>query len=331
MNEVEHVETEAAEMAAEMALPRDYDAYYGVEGINREIMTLLQQVIAAKDEERNALIAELQDEHRQKLDAMTVASSELRERAEIAEAEQLALQNRLKEAEQAAAEQASENGDLRAELQEALMKRDNAVRLMEEAQAAQKKAEGEAQRLRAENESLKSQINELEGMIRTLKSTNRPATIGGLKLTSTLPDISDEELKARKERERIEGINKLLERRGIPPLELPPLPSAEKAPESDDEPVTDEALAEQMQRVDEAAEADRATFPVVHTDAGADTAEAGAGETVADAAEADRTPSSEELMTAFEQRMTALDCRVSELESWRKQVDYFRNNGRWPA
>lgn len=308
------LEMQPEENKQDISLPQDYDAYFGFDGANNEIRTLLEQAMVAQHEAHNAEIAELQEVNRKRAEADAEEIEELREL--------VAASDNLERTIKALRE---ELHDAREEREAALQKRDNAVRIAEEAEEAQAKAEADAERLRSENESLRQQVNELEGMLRTYRVSSKPPSLGGLQLTSTLPTLSEEEVKERKERERLETINRNLMRRGLDPLQLPPLPSTESTPESAEDEVTDEDIAEQMGRVSEAAAADEETFQVVHVDTGADEVAAGAAETVGDAESEDRSSS------PVEKWMIEIDQRVSELESWRKRANYYLDYGHWPT
>lgn len=281
-----------------ITLPRDYDVYHP--GLNQDIQNLLRQVIAAKDAQHAAELSEIVESYKERLSVAETASSELAERCRTLTEDRDRLEDKVDALE-------SEVLTARERAAEAEFKRDNAVRIAEEAEVSIAPLRAENDRLKRSEESLKEQINELEGMLRTYKST-KPS--GGIQLTSILPDVSEEELKARKERERIEGLNKVLERRGIEPLAVPPLPSVDS--------VTEEAVNEQMERVAEAAVADADTFPVVSDDTGAEAAESGAEETAVDAGDAGEE--ADEALS-LEDQLRNLEHRVSYLERWKESAE----------
>lgn len=294
-----------------VALPHDYDVRWGVEGANAEIENLLRQVIAVKDAERIAALAEQQEGYRQRAEEYETAITEMRIRAEEAEVKLEDLETICEKVNEANEAFTTRIYDLELERDDALQKRDNAARMAEEAQVAQKAAEQEAERLRGTVKSLENQINELEAMLQSFKS-NKPS-VGGLQLTSTLPALSEDE-KARRDRERMEFINRRLSEKfgsAVKPLDVPPLPSAEKASEPAEEDVTEAAVKAQMDRVEEAAAAAEATFPVVPSEPGADPAAGGAEEAV----EAARDADAEAATTLAE-----VTARLVDLEDWQKKV-----------
>jgi len=295
-----------------VALPHDYDARWSVEGANTEIENLLRQVIAAKDAERIAALAEKQEEYRQRAEAAEATISEMRIRAEEAEAKIEDLEKINDKVNETNEALTSMIHDLQLERDDALQKRDNAVRMAEEAQEARKAAEQDAERLRGTVKSLEGQINELEAMLQSFKA-NKPS-VGGLQLTSTLPALSEDE-KARRDREQKEFINRRLSEKfggAVKPLDVPPLPSAEKAAEPAEEDVTEDAVKAQMERVEEAAAAAEATFPVVPSEPGADPAAGGAEE----ATEAARAADAKAVPT-----LEVLAAKVASLESWQMSVE----------
>jgi chromosome segregation ATPase len=205
--EIDRLEQQAATVAT-VELPQDYDALWGVSGANDEIISLIQQAYEQAFAAGNDYIAQIQEEYQAKLEAAETERQNLAQLVESLQAQLDSTKDALKKAE--IDRQTSEEAQADAEA-----KRDNAVALMEEAQAERDKAVSQVN-------SLKSQIDELENMLRAYK--NRSASGGvlsGLKLTSTLPVESEEERKARLERERIEQINRGLARLGEAPLPLP--------------------------------------------------------------------------------------------------------------
>lgn len=216
------LQEQASAVITGFALPQDYDAYTGLEGMNDEITALITQV----SEQINAVyLAEresLQVAHRDTLASLQANIDEITGKAAEAALELVSIKE--------------QNYQLSMDLTDANSKRDAAVNAKEEAEA-------ERDRLATENKSLKSQIDELEGIVRTLKKS--PAPSGGLKLTSTLKQETEEERKARLEKQRLETINKnLTEKYGLSPLKFPDAPEKE-------EPVTPEALESAFQSVED--------------------------------------------------------------------------------
>lgn len=206
-----------AEEVADVQLPEDYDARWGVEGANDEIRNLISQVKEYAFAQHNDELAALLDEH-------TAHERELQDRIQTLtedgaqfETKIDALYNEL------AMERAAKHAAISA-TQDAESKRDNAVAQLEEAQA-------EAKRQQALAESYKRQIDELEGMLRTYKSRQGSGSKGNLVLTSTLKPESDEDREARLKREKLEQLNRQLARRGADPIPVPPavsFPTAEE-------------------------------------------------------------------------------------------------------
>ncbi|GIO13553.1 hypothetical protein J19TS2_31080 [Cohnella xylanilytica] len=233
--EQERLQRQAEEVAT-VELPRDYDAYWNATGANDEIRALVQQVKEYAFSVSNDEIAKLQEDYKSKLKVLQEVNEALawdkalvksalddaEAKAKQAEADKLAALDRLADAES---------------------KRDNAVRMMEEAQAERDKA-------KAEVGGLKRQIDELEGMLRTYKSKASNGFTGGLKLTSTLPVESEEERQARQERERIEQINKGLARWNVDPLPLPQSPAASQEVAAAAEPAHDDRFSVDSADVD---------------------------------------------------------------------------------
>lgn len=216
------LQEQASAVITGFALPQDYDAYTGLEGMNDEITALITQV----SEQLNAVyLAEresLQASHRDTLSSLQANIDEVTGKAAEAALELVSLKE--------------QNYQLSMDLNDASNKRDAAVNAKEE-------AETERDKVVSENRSLKSQIDELEGIVRTLKKS--PAPSGGLKLTSTLKQETDEERKARLEKQRLEVINRnLAEKYNLTPLKMPDEPTKEET-------VTPEALDAAFQSVED--------------------------------------------------------------------------------
>jgi chromosome segregation ATPase len=208
-----------AEAVATVTLPQDYDSLWGVSGANEEITSLIKQAYETAFAAGNDELAKVQEE---KI-ALAAQVAELQSSLDSVNA-----QLREAIADKLAAQEAQADAE---------SKRDNAVKLMEEAQA-------ERNLTTAQVDGLKRQIDELEGMLRTYKSRSSAATFGvglsGIKFTSTIKPESDEERKAREERERIEQINKGLARLGSEPLPLPPSPGSTEAAATVEQPAHDD-------------------------------------------------------------------------------------------
>lgn len=218
-----------AEAVATVTLPHDYDTIWGVTGANDEIMNLIRETYEMAFSSSNDELAQLQENYQGKLAAAEAEKATLTAQAADLQAslDATTAQAQQAEADKLAAQEAQ---------QDAESKRDNAVRMMEEAQADRDKAV-------AQVDSLKRQIDELEAMNRTYKTRAAAGSfgggLGGLKLTSTIKAPDEDDLKAQRERDRIEQINKGLARIGSAPLPLPPAPAA-----SSDEPEEAPAAAE---------------------------------------------------------------------------------------
>lgn len=275
-----------------VALPNDYDTYYGVDGLNAEIQNLLRQVIAAKNEQHNEELAGLMETHKQRLVVAETGVTELGERCRMLQAENELQAERIETLKRMLHEESEMRND-------AEKKRDNAVEMANEANEDRDVAVSQRDTAHREVESLKDQVNELEAMIRTFKAANKPT--GGMQLTSTLKPLSEDEIKAKRERERLEFINRRLSEKGIEPLSVPPLPSV-------NEDVTEEAFQEQMERVNEAATAAADSFPLAP-------AQSGDGETEGGA----ETPS-EDASSADTEAAPTLADRVASLEAWQSDV-----------
>ncbi|MGK9250848.1 hypothetical protein [Paenibacillus humicus] len=225
MKESERLQRQAEEVA-DVQLPEDYDARWGVTGANDEIRNLISQVKEYAFAQHNDELAALLDEHAMKERDLQDRIQTLTEDGAQFEDKIDALNNEL------AMERAAKHAAISA-TQDAESKRDNAVAQLEEAQA-------EAKRQQAQAESYKRQIDELEGMLRTYKSRQVSGNKGGLVLTSTLKPESDDDREARLKRERLEQLNRQLARRGADPLPVPPAVSFSTAQEP-----TEEAPAQQ--------------------------------------------------------------------------------------
>lgn len=204
-----------ADNIEETVLPYDYDERWGVAGANEEIRNLIQQVKEFLFQQHNEELAQLRQDHAHRLRELETDLAEKNDLVALLQAGRDVTEELVKrmEADRATAEERQADAE---------RKRDNAVVQKEEAEAERDKAVGEV-------DSLKRQINELEGMLRTYRSRNSSGAIGGLVLTSTLKDETEEERKARKERERVEELNRMLARRGSEPLRLPPSPMAQES------------------------------------------------------------------------------------------------------
>lgn len=213
-----------AEEVADVQLPEDYDARWGVEGANDEIRNLISQVKEYAFAQHNDELAALLDEH-------TAHERELQDRIQTLTEDGAQFEDKIDALiNELAMERAAKHAAISA-TQDAESKRDNAVAQLEEAQA-------EAKRQQAQAESYKRQIDELEGMLRTYKSRQGSGNKGGLVLTSTLKPESDEDREARLKREKLEQLNRQLARHGADPIPLPPaviFPTAEEAPAQQEE------------------------------------------------------------------------------------------------
>jgi chromosome segregation ATPase len=304
----------------EIELPHDYNEAFGDPRANDTIRDLIRQVIERKNVEHNAELAEVIDSYKARLDVAETAVNELRDRLDDKNLAIEDLQEELKSKEASIEPiiielkelngvvsnlkvQLHEANEARADAEE---KRDNAYNAMNEAKADLEVAKAENDRLRRSEESLKSQVNELEGLVRTYKQS-KPT--GGLQLTSALRPLTPEEEEQKRKQSKVEELNRILERRGIAPLPVPPLPSA-NAPEIDEPEVTDADIREQQERVSEAAEAAKVFPEVVSAESGAEEAAAGAEEACEDAGEADRAPT-----------LAELAARIEALEVWKDSAE----------
>lgn len=224
MNELEQQANETGEGAAVdvpagFTLPQDYDAITGVTGMNAEILNLIGQVTEQMTAEHAVQLEQVHTDNKATVEQLNATINDLTERyrtvdQSLAQALIKAEDNR---------RLYNEEVDAR---KEAESKRDNAALALDEAITERDKA-------LSENKSLKSQIDELEGMVRTLKKS--PAPSGGVQLVSTLKPETEEERKARLEKARLDTINKnLSEKFGIPPLKVPSLPTTKPEEQKDD-------------------------------------------------------------------------------------------------
>lgn len=271
LDEQDRLQKQAVEVA-EVELPHDYDALWR-SGANEEIRSLLRQAKEQIFARHNDELATLVEAHREQLAAALAEITSLN-------TEMQQLQADLDIANQNYRQAIKISESIEERLEEVAANRDNAVRAKEE-------AEVERDRALTQAKSLSSQVDELEGMLRTLRSQANGGYTGALKLTSTLkPDTKADEL------------NRILERRGLDPLPLPVRP---------EEPVTQEQIAEQSAAVEEAAaEAER--FPeVVQVDTAGSEPSTGAEEAAGDAGPV--------------RPAASLESRVAALEAWKAQQE----------
>lgn len=198
-----------AEEVADVQLPEDYDARWGVEGANDEIRNLISQVKEYAFAQHNDELAAVLDEH-------AARERELQERIRVLTEDAVQYESKIEAAgEDLRKERAAKHAAIEG-MRDAESKRDNAVTMLQEAQE-------EAKRQQAQAESFKRQIDELEGMLRTYKSRQGSGSKGGLVLTSTLKPESDADREERLKREKLEQLNRQLERHGAAPIPLPPV------------------------------------------------------------------------------------------------------------
>lgn len=256
LDEQDRLQRQASDLE-DITLQQDYNVIFGDPRANDEIKNLIRQAIEQLHTQHNAELSEVHQSYQDKLKASEGALNQLNQAHGDLKASYDKLANELGAI-------TTEKQKLEDELKDALAKRDNAASQLQEAQAERDKALKDV-------ESLKGQINELEGMVRTYK---KPVSVGGLHLTSTLQPETPDERQARLNREEKERINARLIERGIAPLELPDLP-VKKA--------TDEEIQQQVEKVQEAAE-EAEQFPsVVQGDGAGQEAQEGARETLANA------------------------------------------------
>ncbi|WP_438447427.1 hypothetical protein [Gorillibacterium sp. sgz5001074] len=230
LKNLEDGEEKAAEVLAGFQLPQDYDAITGLPGMNAEVQSLINQVSEQLTAVHAEHLQQVHTDHKAAMEQLNETVSDLTERLRTSDQ---ALAEALQKAEENF-KLAEENRRLYSEesyaRKDAEQKRDAAVRATEEVEAV-------AEKTLAENRSLKAQIDELEGMVRTLKNGHAPT--GGLQLKSTLRPETEEERKARLEKARLEQINRnLVEKFGLQPLKMP----GEAPAVAQEEEVTEERL-----------------------------------------------------------------------------------------
>lgn len=291
-----------AEEVASISLPYDYNELWDVTTANAEITNLLQQVKEHTFATCNDELAKVMEEHR----AASQAWAELQASLTGQVAELQAANAKLtadKEAAQAQAKQ--DRNDMRTaqeQLVEAEKKRDNAVKFMEEAQADAEQARADRDKAQAEVAGLKSQIDELEAQVAQYKKKASAGFGGGLKLTSTIKQETEEERKAKEAQALSETIARGLNRLGLPPLSLP-VPVIQAPEEYVEAAATEET---------EPAATDERFYPAAdeqHADRLDD-------EHVGDAEEgaASEGPTLEAKVTDLVERMTAAETRLTEME-----------------
>lgn len=233
-----------AEEVAIILLPEDYDVRFGFLGANDEIRSLIGQVKEYLFSQHNDEIAKLQEGHAEYVRTNDADKARLIDLVADRDVEILGL-------EESEFRAGANMRTAQEQLIEAEKKRDNAIVAKEDSEAVTEKTLNE-------NKSLKGQIDELEGMLRTYRSQAKAGVTGGLVLTSTLKPESEEERTARIDRERIEQINKGLLRNGLTPLPLPTSPAAEEtaaaAEELEDERFLTDEDAHDASGLDEADE-----------------------------------------------------------------------------
>ncbi|MFD2330074.1 hypothetical protein ACFSR7_12550 [Cohnella sp. GCM10020058] len=216
MDEQDRLQRQAEEVAT-VELAHDYDAIWGP-GANDEITSIIQQTKEYAFSLSNDELAKVQDEHRTASQACTEERAALT--GQVADLQ--AANTKLTADKEAAEAQAKQDrNDMRTaqeQLVEAEKKRDNAVQFMEEAQAETEQARAERDKAMAEVAGLKSQIDELEAQVAQYKKKASAGFGGGLKLTSTIKQETEEERAARAAQERSNVIARGLERLGLPPL-----------------------------------------------------------------------------------------------------------------
>ncbi|MFC3797914.1 hypothetical protein [Cohnella sp. GCM10012308] len=288
-----------AEEVASISLPYDYNELWGVTTANAEITNLLQQVKEHTFATCNDELAKVQDEHRAASQAWAEERAGFNEQNAFLKAANDAEAAAREAAEAQAQRDRADRITAQEQLAEAEGKRDNAVRMMEEAQAEAEQARADRDKAQAEVSGLKSQIDELEAQVAQYKKKASAGFGGGLKLTSTIKQETDEEKQAKADKERIEQLNRSLERFNVSPLPLPPTIGTFNPPAE----YVEAAAAEET----EPAATDERFYPAAdeqHAD-GLDE------EHVGDAAEgaASEGPTLEAKVAALELRVTALEQR----------------------
>ena len=174
--EEEKTAQEQQEMRESFQLPRDYNEFFGVEGLNEEIHALVQQVMSQYEEFMNAKLSEQDERHRKEM------LDEIRQKDQ----EIIQLKNKINELENLNEEKEKEITELKAALGSMETK-------YKEAKEAERQAREELQEMtqRRDNaakeiESLHRQIDELEARLKE----SRPKTESKFvpKLTSNLQD-----------------------------------------------------------------------------------------------------------------------------------------------
>lgn len=257
-----------------IVLPNDYNEVFADPRANQEIINLIRQVKEQLYSDHNAELLDLHQAY-----TLKIAAAEDKAVLALISVEQLSEQLRLVREDKDDAYQKLANAVVLKD--EAELQSTQAVTLMDEAQVV-------ASKLVHENEALKEQIDELEGLLRTYK---KPMNTTGLHLTSTLKPETDEERKARASREQIETINRNLTKRGVDPLPMPVVKVIEQ-------PVTKEQLEDSFRSV-------------------------AANETVAqdNIAGVGVQPAAEKVDSARdEEAAITLEARVADLEAWRAEM-----------
>lgn len=287
-----------AEAVATVVLAHDYDAIWGP-GANDEITSIIQQTKEYAFSLSNDELAKVLDEHRAASQAWAEERAGFNEQNAFLKAANDAEASAREAAEAQAQRERADRITAQEQLAEAEGKRDNAVRLMEEAQAERDKAV-------AEVSGLKNQIDELEAQVAQYKKKASAGFGGGLKLTSTIKPESDEERQAKAERERVEQLNRSLQRFSVTPLPLPPTLVTMNAPEE-----YVEQAATSTEETEPAATDER--FYPAEDEQHADGLDA---EHVGDEAEgaASEGPTLEAKVTDLVERMTAAETRLTEME-----------------
>lgn len=233
------LQEQASAVVEGITLPDDYDAYTGTPGINDSVKALINQVA----EQLNAVyLAErvtLQAAHQESLAVLQAENDELKRQNDslAGKAADVAVElARFKE----------DNYQLTMDLNDANSKRDAAVNAKEEAEAERDKAELDAKLARQETNTKQLEIQRLEGRVSELEkmSLRKNEDISKIQLTSTLRHETDEERKARLDKQRMEVINRNMSKYGLEPLKMPGEPIKE-------EQVTPEALDAAFQSVEE--------------------------------------------------------------------------------
>lgn len=178
----EQREKEQQEMRERFELPKDYDSVFGVQGLNEEIHSLIQQVASQYEEFMNAKMGEQEDRHRQEmLDQNGVKNEEILNLRNCIKELEIDEENNLKRIEELNSEISSIRAaalDMENKLRQAKAAEKDA---MDRARDAEQKRDAAA----SEIESLKTQIDELESR---LKETRPKTTHFVPKLKSNIED-----------------------------------------------------------------------------------------------------------------------------------------------